>query len=80
MDSLSRTNNSFTETRFEYDPKADLKAFDESKASVKGLVDVGVVQIPKIFIRPSNDPPETTNSRLANLQVPIIDLGGHRRP
>ncbi|GMP77420.1 hypothetical protein CsSME_00033700 [Camellia sinensis var. sinensis] len=42
MDSLSRTNNSFTETRFEYDPKADLKAFDESKASVKGLVDVGI--------------------------------------
>lgn len=76
MDSLSRTNNSFTETRFEYDPKADLKAFDESKAGVKGLVDAGVVKIPKIFIRPSNDPPETPNSRLTNLQVPIIDLGG----
>ncbi|CAL5413529.1 unnamed protein product [Camellia sinensis] len=76
MDSLSRTNNSFTETRFEYDPKADLKAFDETKAGVKGLVDAGVVKIPKIFIRPSNDPPETPNSRLTNLQVPIIDLGG----
>ncbi|KAL7209987.1 hypothetical protein ACSBR1_031542 [Camellia fascicularis] len=47
MDSLSRTNNSFTETRFEYDPKADLKAFDETKAGVKGLVDAGVVKIPK---------------------------------
>ncbi|KAI8003362.1 hypothetical protein LOK49_LG08G02762 [Camellia lanceoleosa] len=76
MDSLSRTNNSFTEMRFEYDPKADLKAFDETKAGVKGLVDAGVVKIPKIFIRPSNDPPDTPNSRLTNLQVPIIDLGG----
>ncbi|XP_028106028.1 1-aminocyclopropane-1-carboxylate oxidase homolog 1-like [Camellia sinensis] len=76
MDSLSRTNNSFTETRFEYDPKTDLKAFDETKAGVKGLVDAGVVKIPKIFIRPSNDPPETPNSRLTNLQVPMIDLGG----
>ncbi|THG18508.1 hypothetical protein TEA_004220 [Camellia sinensis var. sinensis] len=76
MDSLSRTNNSFTETRFEYDPKTDLKAFDETKAGVKGLVDAGVVKIPKIFIRPSNDPPETPNPRLTNLQVPIIDLGG----
>ncbi|THG21817.1 hypothetical protein TEA_027240 [Camellia sinensis var. sinensis] len=64
------------QTRFVYDPKAVLKAFDESKAGVKGLVDARVVKIPKIFIRPSNDPPDTPNSCLTNLQVPIIDLGG----
>ncbi|KAL7209968.1 hypothetical protein ACSBR1_031523 [Camellia fascicularis] len=33
MDYLSRTNNSFTETRFEYDPKAEQKLSTNQKPS-----------------------------------------------
>lgn len=34
----------------EYDRQSDLKAFDETKAGVKGLVDSGVTKIPPIFV------------------------------
>ncbi|KAK9905424.1 hypothetical protein M0R45_000148 [Rubus argutus] len=29
-----------------------LKAFDETKAGVKGIVDTGITKIPPIFVRP----------------------------
>ncbi|GMN32934.1 hypothetical protein TIFTF001_041832 [Ficus carica] len=32
-----------------YDRLSQLKAFDETKAGVKGLVDFGVTEIPHIF-------------------------------
>ncbi|CAN1796043.1 1-aminocyclopropane-1-carboxylate oxidase homolog 1 [Linum perenne] len=48
---------------------AELKSFDESKAGVKGLVDSGIKEIPRIFHAPphfmDNDP---------NYKFPIIDL------
>ncbi|CAN1312122.1 1-aminocyclopropane-1-carboxylate oxidase homolog 1 [Linum perenne] len=48
---------------------AELKAFDESKAGVKGLVDSGIKEIPRIFHAPphflKDDP---------NFKFPIIDL------
>ncbi|KAF3616834.1 putative deacetoxyvindoline 4-hydroxylase-like [Capsicum annuum] len=50
------------------------KAFDDSKAGVKGLVDAGIVDIPRIFIRPS-DELEQELSR-CRLQVPVVDLSG----
>ncbi|KAG5554423.1 hypothetical protein RHGRI_012077 [Rhododendron griersonianum] len=34
----------------EYDRKSELKAFDDSKTGVKGLVDAGVMKIPRIFV------------------------------
>lgn len=33
----------------DYDRLSELKAFDDSKAGVKGLVDAGVTTIPAIF-------------------------------
>ncbi|KAI3892384.1 hypothetical protein MKX03_012602, partial [Papaver bracteatum] len=33
------------------DRVAELKAFDETKAGVKGIVDAGVVRVPRIFVR-----------------------------
>ncbi|KAK7283665.1 hypothetical protein RIF29_13348 [Crotalaria pallida] len=53
------------------DLKAELKAFDESKGSVKGLVDSGVTKVPRIFhaaafVDPTND----NNSSNANTAVP----------
>ena len=35
-----------------YDQASKLKAFDESKAGVKGIVDAGVSIVPRIFIKP----------------------------
>ena len=35
-----------------YDQNIELKAFDDSKLGVKGLVDAGLTKIPRIFIHP----------------------------
>ncbi|KAM7462959.1 hypothetical protein LguiA_031080 [Lonicera macranthoides] len=37
-----------------YDRTSELKAFDETKAGVKGLVDAGITQVPRIFHQPPN--------------------------
>nr|GLL46208.1 1-aminocyclopropane-1-carboxylate oxidase homolog 1-like isoform X1 [Ipomoea trifida] len=52
-----------------------LKAFDESKAGVKGLVDAGITKLPAIFIHPK----ATHNSSIPTAgkhSIPIIDLEG----
>ncbi|KAL7610860.1 1-aminocyclopropane-1-carboxylate oxidase homolog 1 [Lactuca sativa] len=55
-----------------YDRKAELTAFDETKTGVKGLVDAGVTEVPRIFRLPS---PENQNSD-EELNLPTIDLEG----
>ncbi|GAV61475.1 2OG-FeII_Oxy domain-containing protein/DIOX_N domain-containing protein [Cephalotus follicularis] len=67
------------ETETIYDRKSELKAFDDSKTGVKGLVDAGLAKIPRIFIheqhkldgicKPSGSPD-------SKLNIPIIDLQG----
>ncbi|KAI3469741.1 hypothetical protein Pfo_026404 [Paulownia fortunei] len=54
----------------------ELKAFEETKAGVKGLVDSGILNVPKIFIRPPDELAEELNYGQSNLQVPVIDLSG----
>lgn len=61
-----------------YDRAKELKAFDDTKAGVKGIVDAGVVNIPRIFIRPPEELAEELNTHRSNLQVLVIDLGGIR--
>ncbi|KAK6161342.1 hypothetical protein DH2020_004723 [Rehmannia glutinosa] len=52
-----------------------LKAFDETNAGVKGLIDSGLVKVPKIFVRPSEDlNEELTCKNTTRIQVPVIDL------
>ncbi|CAA0806662.1 1-aminocyclopropane-1-carboxylate oxidase homolog 1 [Striga hermonthica] len=56
----------------------ELKAFDDTKAGVKGLVDAGVEEIPRIFILPqantnTNEKIDTKNR--PDFVVPVIDLG-----
>ncbi|PIN05845.1 Iron/ascorbate family oxidoreductase [Handroanthus impetiginosus] len=54
-----------------------LKAFDETKAGVKGLVDSRLLKIPKIFVRPSEElAQELTHENTHKFQVPVIDLSG----
>ncbi|KAI3756732.1 hypothetical protein L1987_56554 [Smallanthus sonchifolius] len=65
--------NSTSAFRPEYDRKAELRAFDETKAGVKGLVDAGITEVPRIFHLPS---PENLNSEQPELTLPTIDLQG----
>ncbi|CAN0904340.1 1-aminocyclopropane-1-carboxylate oxidase homolog 1 [Linum grandiflorum] len=62
-----------------YDRLAELKAFDETKAGVKGLVDAGVTELPRIFKAPphllDNSTP-TFSPRDPDFIFPTIDLDG----
>ncbi|XP_038697201.1 1-aminocyclopropane-1-carboxylate oxidase homolog 1-like [Tripterygium wilfordii] len=59
-----------------YDRLKDMKAFDESKAGVKGLVDSGITSIPPFFIHPphslSTIVPTSSNPNI----IPTVDLSG----
>ncbi|KAM6544578.1 hypothetical protein CsatB_025314 [Cannabis sativa] len=62
----------------EYDRLKEIKAFDETKAGVKGLVDAGITQIPRFFHKSiSDDIPVLKDSQFS---VPIIDLKGFNDP
>lgn len=54
----------------------DLKAFDDTKAGVKGLIDAGVTSLPRIFIRPPDELVEELNLGYSQAEVPVIDLRG----
>lgn len=57
--------------------KRELKAFDDTKAGVRGLVEVGVETIPSIFNCKQfgfNDNPQTGHDDPQRLHIPIIDL------
>lgn len=59
-----------------YDRPTELKAFDETKSGVKGLVDAGIRQVPPIFI----NPPETAGAKTSTaFEIPVIDLGSTDR-
>nr|KAJ0218680.1 hypothetical protein LSAT_V11C300149650 [Lactuca sativa] len=47
----------------DYDRKAELIAFDETKSGVKGLVDAGITEVPRIFRLPSPENQTPTKSR-----------------
>ncbi|KAJ0603143.1 putative oxoglutarate/iron-dependent dioxygenase, non-heme dioxygenase domain-containing protein [Helianthus annuus] len=66
-------NGTSTSIQPAYDRKAELQAFDETKTGVKGLVDSGVTEVPRIFHLPS---PEDLNSQQPKLTLPTIDLQG----
>lgn len=69
---VKSTNQTEPCTDSNYDRKAEIKAFDDSKAGVKGLVDSGVKQIPRMF-HSGIDITENIATD-SNLSVPVIDL------
>jgi hypothetical protein len=68
------------ERESKYDRMSELKAFDESKAGVKGLADAGVTKIPRIFIhhhqQHNDDDQSDSSSSDPNFSIPIIDFEG----
>nr|XP_048333188.1 1-aminocyclopropane-1-carboxylate oxidase homolog 1-like isoform X1 [Ziziphus jujuba var. spinosa] len=62
----------------EYDRTSEVKAFDETKAGVKGLVDAGVTQIPRIFHRLQNEQFYESSVPEGDplFSIPVIDLRG----
>ncbi|KAI3942939.1 hypothetical protein MKW98_005451 [Papaver atlanticum] len=62
-----------------YNRLTELKAFDESRAGVKGTVDAGIEKIPRMFIRPEDELTQDcvyTEHETSQLQTPVIDLKG----
>ncbi|KAL6293824.1 hypothetical protein ACE6H2_001966 [Prunus campanulata] len=63
-----------------YDRKSEVKTFDDTKQGVKGLVDAGITQVPRIFHLPVDQYPinSTCDSELTKtqLRIPVIDLEG----
>ncbi|CAL1391856.1 unnamed protein product [Linum trigynum] len=57
---------------------AERKAFDETKAGVKGLVDSGITELPRIFHFPSHllDKRPTASATDPDFVFPIIDMEG----
>nr|XP_043630546.1 1-aminocyclopropane-1-carboxylate oxidase homolog 1-like [Erigeron canadensis] len=58
-----------------YDRATELKAFDQTKTGVKGLVDAGIKEIPRIFIHS----PETIPKTNMPFKIPVIDLASPDR-
>ncbi|KAB2599806.1 1-aminocyclopropane-1-carboxylate oxidase 1-like [Pyrus ussuriensis x Pyrus communis] len=62
--------------------KSEVKAFDETKEGVKGLVDAGITQVPRIFHQPPKPGDQycisssTSDSEASQFSIPVIDLEG----
>ncbi|KAG6393406.1 hypothetical protein SASPL_147647 [Salvia splendens] len=60
-----------------YSREAEVKAFDETKTGVKGLIDSGITHLPKFFINPQIDPHQALiSSENVQLEFPLLDLEG----
>lgn len=63
----------------EYDRAKALKAFDDTKAGVKGLVDAGITTLPQIFVLPPDQHPISCDDNhntygFPRFKVPLVDL------
>ncbi|XP_062213113.1 1-aminocyclopropane-1-carboxylate oxidase homolog 1-like [Phragmites australis] len=57
-----------------YDRLSKLKAFDDTKAGVKGLVDAGVTAVPRIFHHLAPALPHQVHHDKTTTSIPVIDL------
>ncbi|XP_074281797.1 1-aminocyclopropane-1-carboxylate oxidase homolog 1-like [Silene latifolia] len=61
----------------EYDRQKEVKAFDEARTGVKGIVDSGSKTVPRMFIRPKDElSKEHEIPCVDDLQIPVISLQG----
>ncbi|KAJ0967281.1 hypothetical protein J5N97_024198 [Dioscorea zingiberensis] len=62
-----------------YDRATELKAFDETKSGVRGLIVDGITKVPRIFLVPPEDRPAKPSTKsLESPQVPVVDLRSSR--
>ncbi|XP_023747090.1 1-aminocyclopropane-1-carboxylate oxidase homolog 1 [Lactuca sativa] len=59
-----------------YDRQSELKAFDQTKTDVKGLVDAGIRKILPIFFHPRDTTPKISTTVF---KIPVIDLQSTHR-
>ncbi|KAK4855832.1 hypothetical protein QYF36_011441 [Acer negundo] len=59
-----------------YDRVSELKAFDATKAGVKGLADAGIDKIPRIFYQPPDNFNNAPVSGDTQFSLPVIDFEG----
>ncbi|KAK4706762.1 hypothetical protein R3W88_033671 [Solanum pinnatisectum] len=73
---ISNTENSeaTVDQTSNYDKMSELKAFDDTKAGVKGLVDAGITKIPQIFIVPPINSTNSLDTCETHFIFPVIDL------
>ncbi|RZC71926.1 hypothetical protein C5167_035247 [Papaver somniferum] len=63
-----------------YDRMKELKAIDDTKAGVKGVADTGLLNIPRVFVRPPEELAEeeklllVDKSEIHEPAIPVIDL------
>ncbi|XP_045793014.1 1-aminocyclopropane-1-carboxylate oxidase homolog 1-like isoform X3 [Trifolium pratense] len=69
---VKNTNQLEEATNSTYDREAEVKAFDDSKAGVNGLVESGVSKIPRMFHTGKLDITKIAGD--SKLSVPIVDL------
>lgn len=64
----------------ENDRQSEVRAFDETKAGVKGLFDAGITNIPRIFVHEQQQQELGTEpiSGISQDSIPVIDLQGQR--
>ncbi|KAK4266105.1 hypothetical protein QN277_027075 [Acacia crassicarpa] len=61
-------------TKSESEDKSERKAFDDTKAGVKGLVDAGVTKIPPLFHHPVHHSEQPSNLGDTKHVIPVLDL------
>jgi isopenicillin N synthase-like dioxygenase len=71
---VSKNNEISVTTKHEYDRASELKAFDETKDGVKGLVDASITKIPRIFHHKFDKDSSSTSTNNTKLVVPCVDL------
>ncbi|KAJ1399431.1 Isopenicillin N synthase-like [Sesbania bispinosa] len=72
---VSKNSEISVPTKLDYDRASEVKAFDDIKDGVKGLVvDAGVTKIPRIFHQPLDEFEKDSASSSTKLGVPSIDL------
>ncbi|CAL5392422.1 unnamed protein product [Camellia sinensis] len=78
MANSTSTGKTHAGSDLNYDRKTELKAFDDTKAGVKGLADSGLSKVPRIFINHQPNNHNGTDSHNIELKhsIPVIDLGG----
>ncbi|KAJ7954740.1 1-aminocyclopropane-1-carboxylate oxidase-like 1-like [Quillaja saponaria] len=58
----------------DYDRERELKAFDDTKLGVKGLVDAGVAEIPRMFYHLPDEFDKISDLDYTKFSIPVIDL------